>query len=145
MDRGWGARSTMDRWWCGPKAPERGGALTGAWPPAIPVHGSSPAGAQQREGSTGNSARVSPGSAGGVATGRRRGNGGGERARQQWCSCFGRGGRVRWGRCGDLRGRGGQFIGLEEVRRGGELGNGRWWKLKGGGGIRCCNCDYSRD
>jgi hypothetical protein len=26
-----------------------GGALTGAWPPAVPVHGSSPAGAQQRE------------------------------------------------------------------------------------------------
>jgi hypothetical protein len=23
-------------------------------------------------------------------------------------------GRVRWGRCGDLRGRGGQFIGPEE-------------------------------
>jgi hypothetical protein len=40
---------------------ERSGALTGAWPPAIPVHGSSPEGAQQREGSTGNSARASPG------------------------------------------------------------------------------------
>jgi hypothetical protein len=39
---------------------------------------------------------------------------------------------VRWGRCGDLWGRGGQFIGPEEVCRGGELGNGRWQKLKGG-------------
>jgi hypothetical protein len=35
--------------------------LTGAWPPAIPVHGRSPVGAQQREGSTGNSARASSG------------------------------------------------------------------------------------
>jgi hypothetical protein len=38
-----------------------GGALTGAWPPAAPVHGSSPAGAQQREGNVGNSAWASPG------------------------------------------------------------------------------------
>jgi hypothetical protein len=53
MDRSRGARSTVDRWWRGPKAPEHGGALTGAWPPATPVHGSSPTGAQQREGSTG--------------------------------------------------------------------------------------------
>jgi hypothetical protein len=37
-----------------------GGALTGAWPPAAPVHQSSPAGAQNGEGSEGNSARVSP-------------------------------------------------------------------------------------
>jgi hypothetical protein len=36
-----------------------GGALTGAWPPAAVVHQSSPAGAQNREGSEGNSARVS--------------------------------------------------------------------------------------
>jgi hypothetical protein len=61
MDRSRGARSTVDRWWREPKAPEHGGALTGAWPPATPVHGSSPTGAQQREGSTGNSARASPG------------------------------------------------------------------------------------
>jgi hypothetical protein len=61
VDRGRGARSTVDWRWCGPKAPERGGALTGVWPPATPVHESSPAGAQQREGSTGNSARASPG------------------------------------------------------------------------------------
>jgi hypothetical protein len=60
MDRGRGARSTVDRWWRGPKAPEHGGALTGAWPLATPVHGSSPAGAQQREESTGNSARAVP-------------------------------------------------------------------------------------
>jgi hypothetical protein len=39
---------------------------------------------------------------------------------------------VRWGRCGGLRGRGGQFIGPEEVRRGDELGNDRQRKLKGG-------------
>jgi hypothetical protein len=38
-----------------------GGALTGAWPPAAPVHGSSPAGAQEREGNVGNSARASSG------------------------------------------------------------------------------------
>jgi hypothetical protein len=31
-----------------------GGALTRAWPPATPVHRSSPAGAQQREGNMGN-------------------------------------------------------------------------------------------
>jgi hypothetical protein len=35
------------------------GALTGAWPPAAPVRQSSPAGAQNGEGSEGNSARVS--------------------------------------------------------------------------------------
>jgi hypothetical protein len=38
-----------------------GGALTGAWPPAASVHGSSSAGAQQREGNVGNSAWASPG------------------------------------------------------------------------------------
>jgi hypothetical protein len=37
-----------------------GGALTGAWPPAAPVRQISPAGAQNGEGSEGNSARVSP-------------------------------------------------------------------------------------
>jgi hypothetical protein len=36
------------------------GALTGAWAPTAPVRQSSPAGAQNREGSEGNSARVSP-------------------------------------------------------------------------------------
>jgi hypothetical protein len=36
------------------------GALTGAWPPAAPVRQSSPAGAQNREGSEGNLAQVSP-------------------------------------------------------------------------------------
>jgi hypothetical protein len=45
----------------------RGGALTGARPPAAPVRQSSPAGAQQREERTGSSARASPG------LGRRRG------------------------------------------------------------------------
>jgi hypothetical protein len=37
-----------------------GGALIGAWPSAAPVRQSSPAGAQNGEGSEGNSARVSP-------------------------------------------------------------------------------------
>jgi hypothetical protein len=37
-----------------------GGVLTGAWPPSAPVRQSSPAGAQNGEGSEGNSARVSP-------------------------------------------------------------------------------------
>ncbi len=37
-----------------------GGTLTGARPPAAPVHQSSPAGVQNGEGSEGNSARVSP-------------------------------------------------------------------------------------
>jgi hypothetical protein len=37
-----------------------GGTLTGAWSPAAPVRQSSPAGAQNGEGSEGNSAQVSP-------------------------------------------------------------------------------------
>jgi hypothetical protein len=59
MNRGRGAWSTVDQWRRGPKVPERGGMLTGVWPPATPVHESSPAGAQRREGSTGSSARAS--------------------------------------------------------------------------------------
>jgi hypothetical protein len=55
-----GTRSIVSRRRRGPKAPERGGALIGVWPPATPVHESSPAGAQQREESTGSSARASP-------------------------------------------------------------------------------------
>jgi hypothetical protein len=60
MNRGRGARSTVDRRRRGPKAPERGGVLIGVWPPATPVYESSPAGVQQREGSMGSSARASP-------------------------------------------------------------------------------------
>jgi hypothetical protein len=41
-----------DRW--------HSGALPGAWPPAAPVRQSSPAGAQNGEGSEGNLARVTP-------------------------------------------------------------------------------------
>jgi hypothetical protein len=41
--------------------PGRGGALTGAQPPAAPVRQSSPAGVQQREERTGSSSRASPG------------------------------------------------------------------------------------
>jgi hypothetical protein len=37
-----------------------GGMLTGAWPPPAPVRQSSATGAQNGEGSEGNSARVSP-------------------------------------------------------------------------------------
>jgi hypothetical protein len=37
-----------------------GGALSGAWPSVAPVRQSSPAGAQNGEGSEGNSAQVSP-------------------------------------------------------------------------------------
>ena len=39
----------------------RGGALTGARPPAAPVRQGSPAGAQNGEGGTGSSIRASPG------------------------------------------------------------------------------------
>jgi hypothetical protein len=39
---------------------EHGGAPTGAWAPAAPVHQSSPAGVQNGEGSAGNSARAAP-------------------------------------------------------------------------------------
>jgi hypothetical protein len=60
VNRGGRARSTMDRRRREPKAPERGGALTGVRPPAAPVYQSSPAGAQKRERSTGISARASP-------------------------------------------------------------------------------------
>jgi hypothetical protein len=84
VDRGRVTRSTVDRWWCGPKASEHGDALIGAWPPATPEHGSSPAGAQQREGNMGNSARALPGLGrrqGGRATER---NGGGGRCSVGW-------------------------------------------------------------
>jgi hypothetical protein len=85
------------------------GALTGAWPPAAPVHQSSPVGAQNGEGSEGNSARVSPelgrrceGRATTVPNGEdaalgerkarawREGNGSGERCGELWgwCSPF---------------------------------------------------------
>jgi hypothetical protein len=68
VDRGRVTRSTVDRWWRGPKAPEHGDALIGAWPPATPEHGSSPAGAQQREGNM----EAHRGSGGGEVAGRRR-------------------------------------------------------------------------
>jgi hypothetical protein len=70
MDRGRVARSTVDRRWRGMKAPERGGALTGAWPMATPEHANSPAWAQQRERGTWGT-RLGPhrGSGGGVAIG----------------------------------------------------------------------------
>jgi hypothetical protein len=60
VNRAGRARSTMDRRRHGPKAPERGGALTGVRSPVTPVHQSSSVGAQKRERSTGISARASP-------------------------------------------------------------------------------------
>jgi hypothetical protein len=72
MDRGRVVQSTVERRWRGPKAPEHGGALTGGWPPATLEHESSPAGAQQREGNTGNPAQASPGLGGGEVARRRR-------------------------------------------------------------------------
>jgi hypothetical protein len=88
-----------------------GGVLTGARPPAIPVHRSSPAGVQQREERTGNSIRASPGLE------RRRGGRAmmmqsgetvalGERVAQA-----GREGNVSGERCGELWGGCSPFIG----------------------------------
>jgi hypothetical protein len=86
VDRGWSSgapwiHSGADR--------GQGGALTGAWPPAAPVRQSSPAGAQNGEGSEGNSARVSPElgrRCGGRATAVQNGDAAalGERAAQAW-------------------------------------------------------------
>jgi hypothetical protein len=112
MDRGRVAWSTVDRRWYGPKAPKHGGALTGVWPPATPEHGSSPVGAQQREGNTGLGQRC-----GDRATA-------GKRQQRESSATAALGlwkmGRVRWGRCGDLRGRGGLFVrsGEGALRRG---------------------------
>jgi hypothetical protein len=106
-----------------------GGALTEAWSPAAPVCLSSPAGAQNREGSMGSSARASPevgrrcGSRATVVQNReaaalgedtaqacREGKRSGERcgATRGWCSPFiGVGGapgrKCRWVTTGDLR------------------------------------------
>jgi hypothetical protein len=57
VDRG---RSGSAPWTHGGADRGHGGALTGAWPPAAPVHQSSPTGAHNGEGSEGNSAWVSP-------------------------------------------------------------------------------------
>jgi hypothetical protein len=87
------------------------GALTGAWPPAAPVHQSSPAGAQNGEGSEGNSARVSPElgrRCGGRATVVQNGEVAalGERKARAWRE-VNRG----WERCGELWGWCPPFIG----------------------------------
>jgi hypothetical protein len=132
MDRGRGARSTVDRWWRGPKAPKRGSTLTRVWPPATPAHGSTPAGAQQQEGSTGSSAWAS------LGLGRRCGDramAGKRRRRESSVTAalvLRERGKSEMGRCGDPQWRGGQFIGPEGVRRGGEFSNGRRWELKRG-------------
>jgi hypothetical protein len=47
------ARSTVDRRRHGQRVPERGGALTGVWPPAAPVHQSSLAGGAIERGEDG--------------------------------------------------------------------------------------------
>jgi hypothetical protein len=57
VDRG---RSSGAPWTHGGVDRGHGGALTGAWPPTATVRQSSPAGAQNGEGSEGNSVRVSP-------------------------------------------------------------------------------------
>jgi hypothetical protein len=102
----------VDRW--------HGGVLTGAWPPAAPVRQSSPVGAQNGEGSEGNSARVSPElrqRCGGRATVVQNGETAalGDRAAQAGSE----GNRSRE-RCGEARGGCSPFIGAEGApRRGG--------------------------
>jgi hypothetical protein len=49
VNRAGHARSTVDRRRRRSRVSERGSVLTGVWPPAAPVHQSSPAGAQKRE------------------------------------------------------------------------------------------------
>jgi hypothetical protein len=87
-----------------------GGALTGAWPPAALVYGSSPVGAQQREGDVGNSARSSPGlgrCCGGRATAVQNGKAAalGERAAQEL-----REGKRSGERCGEAQAECSPFI-----------------------------------
>jgi hypothetical protein len=95
-----------------------GGALTGAWPPAAPVRQSSPTGAQNGEGSEGNSARVSPElgrRCGGWATVVQNGEVAalGERKAQAW-----REAKRGWERCGELWGWCSPFIGGAGESRG---------------------------
>jgi hypothetical protein len=73
VNRAGRVRSTVVRRRRGPRASEHGGTLTGVWPPAAPVHQSSPAVAQKRErGARG--VRLGPHRSSGrrVMTGRRR-------------------------------------------------------------------------
>jgi hypothetical protein len=98
-----------------------GGALTGARPPATPVHQSSLAGAQNGEGGIGRSIRASPGlerHRGGRATTMQSGETAalGERVAQA-----GREGCVSGERCGELWGGCSPFIGPGE-QRGGMVG-----------------------
>jgi hypothetical protein len=100
-----------------------GGALTGARPPAAPVRQSSPAGAQNGEGSIGSSIRASPGlerCRGGRAMMMQSGEMAvlGERVAQ-----VGRVGSVSGERCGELWGGCLPFIGVGgAARRGGRGG-----------------------
>jgi hypothetical protein len=116
----------VDRWWHGSKALEHGGALTGAWPSTTPEHGSSLAGAQQREGNMENSARASPGLGrrqGGRAT---EGNGGGGRSSMGWELQTQERAKEGGGECGDGSGCSSPFYsGYGGARRGEEGGNGR--------------------
>jgi hypothetical protein len=89
-----------------------GGALTEAWPPAAPMCQSSPAGAQNREGSEENSARVSPElrrCCGGRAMEVQNGEvvALGERKARAW-----REAKRGWERCGELLGWCSPFIGV---------------------------------
>jgi hypothetical protein len=76
--------------------PGRGGALTGARPPAAPVHQSSPAGAQQREERTGRDGGAEPEA---VTLSERK-----ARARRE--------AKSGWETCGELRGWCSPFIGV---------------------------------
>jgi hypothetical protein len=88
-----------------------GSVLTGAWPPTAPVRQSSPAGAQNGEGSEGNSARVSPKlgrRCGGRATVVQNGE---EAALGEWKARAWREAKRGWERCGELWGWCSPFIG----------------------------------
>jgi hypothetical protein len=73
VNRAGRARSTVDRRRRGPKASERGGALTGVRPLSAPVHQSSLAGRKRERGARGSRLGPHRSSGGGVATGRRGG------------------------------------------------------------------------
>jgi hypothetical protein len=104
-----------------------GGALTGAWPPAAPVRQSSPAGAQNGEGSEGNSAQVLPKlerHCGGRATVVQNGEAAalGERKSRVW-----REAKRGWERCGELWGWCSPFIGGRGRTGEGWPGVNRWF------------------
>jgi hypothetical protein len=112
---GRGARPTVDRRRCRPKAPERSGTLTGVWPPGTSVHESSPAGAQQRAG-----ARLGPhrSSIYSVATRRRWGKRRRRKSSVTAVLVLQERGKSAVGRCGEGQGSHCPFIGVGARRRG---------------------------